>query len=83
MVCPRHRLFLCGYCQLVFKGLVRFCGSLDCEAFSCHQGMEYRLLGACLMARFSPTEGRGVALVKFYAQANMPCAHLPIPSFVA
>ena len=65
MVCPRNRLFLCGYCQLVLKRLVRFCGSHDCEAFSCHQGMEYRLLGAYPMAWFSTAEGRGFALVKF------------------
>ena len=83
MVCSRDRLFLCGYCQLVLKRMVRFCGSLDCEAFSCHQGVEYRLLGANPVARFGPAACRGVALVKFHAQANMPCAHLPIPSFVA
>jgi hypothetical protein len=65
MVCPRHRLFLCRYCQLVLKRLVRFYGSLNCEPFSCHQGMEYRLLGAYPMARFSPAESRGVALVGF------------------
>jgi hypothetical protein len=65
VVCPRHRLFLCGYCQLVFKGLVRFYGSLNCEAFSCHQGMEYRLLDAYPMARLSSSSGRGVALVGF------------------
>ena len=83
MVCPRHRLFLCGYCQLVFKGMVRFFGSFDCEAFSCHQGVEYRLLGAHPLAWFSPAEGRGVTLVKFHIQVRMPVAHFPIPSLVA
>ena len=43
----------------------RFYGSFDCEAFSCHQGVEYRLLGAHPVARFSPAESRGIALVGF------------------
>jgi len=83
MVCPRHRLFLCHYRQLVLKGMVQFCGSLDRKAFSRHEGMECCLFGSHSLAGFSLAESRGIALVKLYAQASIPLAHLPIPSLVA
>jgi len=79
MVCPRHRLFLCSYCQLVLKGMVRFCSSFDRKAFSRHEGMECCLFGSHSLAGFSPAESRGVALVKFLRSGEYTCSTFSDP----